>query len=102
MKIDAVNELTVEDKHCNQKWGFKVKELYKLALRFYKGELEALCFLALELIVCSGRAGDETALKMSIRVCSSLFTLELMLPHTKIKNKLLLYDISRSHRYKNV
>jgi hypothetical protein len=44
MKIEAANELTVEDKHCAQKWGFKVKELYKLALRFYKGELELCVF----------------------------------------------------------
>jgi len=44
MKIEAENELTVEDKHCAQKWGFRVKELYKLALRFYKGELELVVF----------------------------------------------------------
>jgi hypothetical protein len=44
MKIEAENELMVEDKHCAQKWGFKVKELYKLALRFYKGELELSVF----------------------------------------------------------
>jgi hypothetical protein len=44
MKIEAENELMVEDKHCAQKWGFKVKELYKLALRFYKGELELCVF----------------------------------------------------------
>lgn len=44
MKVEAENELTIEDKHCAQKWGFKVKELYKLALRFYKGELELSVF----------------------------------------------------------
>ncbi|XP_059484572.1 Golgi resident protein GCP60 isoform X2 [Neocloeon triangulifer] len=36
MKIEAESELSIEDKHCAQKWGFKVKDLYKLALRFYK------------------------------------------------------------------
>ncbi|CAB3378816.1 Hypothetical predicted protein [Cloeon dipterum] len=36
MKIEAEDELSIEDKHSVQKWGFKVRDLYKLALKFYK------------------------------------------------------------------
>jgi hypothetical protein len=64
MKVEVENELTLEDKHCAQKWGFRVKDLYKLALRFYKGELEPIG----SIFRCI------SALARFIRVCSSLFT----------------------------